>query len=635
MRALCEACSSPQPASWQAGDLCTHCGQAVRREVRCFWCAKWTPLAKYCRSCGAECVEDRLYGAARMIKDAGTDRFTVPKLLKELDPDQIENFTRIYQRQAAMVARHVDDLRLLERHLYHRHWSATVEDQLIPQLPWNDQDLAAATPSPLSVGDDLAVATALQASSPLPLTRELALLVRLRLHDWAAVRDAQSLLRHADPLVRDEAALLLASWQVRTACGPGNDERGLMEALKASPLKAEAAVRLAAMSRTAVELPAEVHACVNPDVRFHVALITGERDRLIAALAEDDLHALAAGRALIREGHTAPLEHLLRAGSAEVRAELVVALASARKPAPALNAALIELAEQTDDERLRERAARVVCYAIPPGTALRLARIADDRGIIQALLQIAKLPSDELVELLAYLIDERRFRMSQFGMNDVVKNNRLPDTFVPQHFARADQDGKKDLCRLAEEQLKQHDEKLQHFLYQVVYGDHLGDLRATAWSSLHRHYRQDDPRGEGPLKLESSVICRIFGSVAAFIPRLTAVLNDHATLKEVSLYDHIARLLGYHDDAVVPALLAEEAATHSLIHALLTVFETEDYYAFMRTGAAKFLGAIGHHPRWRDEVVTRLEARLIGEKFDLVQCTKRSLATITGGPMPP
>ena len=313
MRAICEACTQPQPPGWQAGDLCTHCGQAVRREVRCFWCAKWTPLAKFCRSCGAECVDERQYGAARMIKDAGTDRFTVPKLLKELDPDQIENFTRIYQRQAAMVARHVDDLRLLEQHLYHRHWSATVEDQLIPLLPWNEQTLTAHAPPTLTTDGDLAVATTLQKTSPISLTRDLALLVRLRLHDWAVVRDVYALLRHADALVRDEAALVLTSWQVRTACGPGNDERGVMEILKVSPLTAQAAVRLAAMSRTAVELPAEVQACDNPDVRFHAALITGERDRLTAALAEDDLHAIAAGHALIRAGDTAPLERLLRA----------------------------------------------------------------------------------------------------------------------------------------------------------------------------------------------------------------------------------------------------------------------------------------------------------------------------------
>lgn len=637
MRATCEACTQPQPPGWQAGDLCSHCGQAVRREVRCFWCAKWTPAAKYCRSCGAECVEDRLYGAARMIKDAGTDRFTVPKLLRELDPDQIENFTRIYQRQAAMVAGHVDQLQFLELAFFHKHWSAELEDQLIPQLPWNDQALAAFV-LPTWVGkNDLASVVALQQTSPIPIIRVLAPLARLLMHDWSAWRDAGAALHSGNPSVRAEAALVFSSWQVRTACGSSSDQRVIMEELRRSPFTAAVAVRLAAMSRTPVELPEEVRTSNDPDIAFTVALITPDRDRLIAALGQDDLHQLAAGRALARLGDNAALDHVLRNGSAEVQADLIAALASAKKPAPALNPTLMELVERSDDEHLRERAARVVCYAMPPGGAMRLTRAAKgDRSIFQSLLQIANLSADDLTDVLAFQIDEHLFRMSQYGNTDVATKGRLPDSFVPQHFTRADYECRKELCRLAEEQLKARgDEDLHRFFYHVVYGDHPGDLRATAWCSLYRWYRQDDPRGEGPLKLEPAVLTRFFGSVAAFIPRLTAVLSDHATLNEVLLNDHLANLLDYHDDAVVPALHAEEAETHALVRALLTVFETSDYYAFLRTGAGKLLGTIGNHPRWRDEVLARLGARLTGDNFDFVQCAKRSVATITGGPMPP
>lgn len=637
MRALCEACSAPQPAAWQAGDLCIQCGQAVRREVRCFWCAKWTPLAKFCRSCGAECVDDRLYGAARMLKDAGTDRFTVPKLLKELDPDQVENFARIYQVQAAMVARHVDDVRLLERHLHHRSFSGALEDLLIPQLPWNDQALAAMKPPVLPEGDDLAVATALQTTSPIPTTRDLALLVRLHLDDWSVRRQVGSLLHHGDALVRDEAALLLGGWRVRTACGAGNDDRDLIAALSASPSGAHAAVRLAALARTPTPLPQDVLDSADPDVRFHAALITGERDRLVAALAEDDLHIIAAGRALVRMKDNAPLERVLRESSDSVQADVVATLASARAPAPALNEALLALAEKTDDGRLRERAIRVICHGIPPGWALRLARIADgDRSVFQALLQIAELSADELMELLAFLVDERLFRHGQYGLSDVVKKKRLPLDAVPRLFSRADHDGRKELCRLAEDQLRDSDdEELQRFLYQVTYGDHPGDLRAAAWSCLYRHYRRDDPRAEGILKLEPGSITRVFGSVATFIPLLTAVLGDHATLKEVMLYDHLAHLIGYPDEAVVPALLAAEADTHALVRALLNVFENPDYYAFLRTGSAKLLCAIGHHPRWRDEVVARLSARGENQNYDLTYWAKRAVATVTGAPLPP
>src|SRR5580658_907946 len=136
MRALCESCSKPQPSDWRAGDLCVWCGQAVRREARCFWCAKWTPAAKFCRSCGAVTVDGSLYGAARMLKDAGSDRFTIPRQLAEFDPDQIENFTRIFQEQAVAAGQHVGQVEFLERYLEQKHWSAALDETLAPQLPW-------------------------------------------------------------------------------------------------------------------------------------------------------------------------------------------------------------------------------------------------------------------------------------------------------------------------------------------------------------------------------------------------------------------------------------------------------------------------------------------------------------------
>src|ERR1700728_4449464 len=136
MRALCESCSRPQPLDWHAGDLCVWCGQAVRRETRCFWCVKWTPAAKFCRTCGAATVDGSLYGAARMLKDAGSDRFSIPRQLTEFDPDQIENFTRIFQEQAAVAENHVEQVAFLERILEQKHWSAALDEALAPELPW-------------------------------------------------------------------------------------------------------------------------------------------------------------------------------------------------------------------------------------------------------------------------------------------------------------------------------------------------------------------------------------------------------------------------------------------------------------------------------------------------------------------
>ena len=188
MRAICEACARPQPIDWKARDLGIHCGQTVRPEVRCFWCVKWTPAAgNFCRTCGAAVVEGRLYGAARMLKDAGVDRFGVPNMLLELDPEQIEDFTNIYNRHAACVTRHTDHTRFLERFLQRKDWSATVEDELIVQLPWTEErlkafslphDAAERAASTCSRQESLALARFLSSNSPVHVTRSLAVLVQ-------------------------------------------------------------------------------------------------------------------------------------------------------------------------------------------------------------------------------------------------------------------------------------------------------------------------------------------------------------------------------------------------------------------------------------------------------------------------
>src|SRR6185295_7506822 len=141
----------------------------------------------------------RLYGAARMLKDAGTDRFTIPKQLKEFDPDQVENFSRIYQRHAIAVARHVDETRFVERFLRQKHWSSALEDELIPQLPWNEETLGAMSGPRTPEGDDLSTLKAIEETTPFDVTRSLARLARLRLDDWTVYKEAAATFYSDDP----------------------------------------------------------------------------------------------------------------------------------------------------------------------------------------------------------------------------------------------------------------------------------------------------------------------------------------------------------------------------------------------------------------------------------------------------
>src|SRR6266567_1890733 len=416
MRAICEVCSGAQPTDWKPGDLCIHCGHAVRREARCFWCAKWTPAGKYCRRCGAAVIDDSLYGAARMLRDAGTDRFTVPKMLAELDPEQLDNFTRIYQRHAATMHRHVDHVRFLQNFLQQRHWSEDLEEELIVQLPWPEEKLGALTAAmgpevyaagPHQRAQDLKTACAIHAATPFPATRSLAALVRLQLEDWEAQREANGIFSYSSPAMQAEAALALTSWRV--IYGPRIDEhyRELIEALRHSPCRLPAAVRLALLADKDCPLPPEAIASEDPDVRFMAALALGHVDTLVASLSSDDeLLRFAATMRLIEAEVFAPLGDTIRAALPDHQDRLLRQIADLAKPALALREAVYNIADATPDNDVRRAAVRVLCHGCPQGEVERLADAAQgEPSSYQAILQTAGLEPESLERLGIYFLD--------------------------------------------------------------------------------------------------------------------------------------------------------------------------------------------------------------------------------------
>ncbi len=623
----CERCGKPQPSAWKAGELCVHCGRAVRRDVRCFWCAKWTPFAKFCKDCGAEVVEERLYGAARMLKDAGTDRFNVPRMLRELDPDQVENFTRIYQRQAGIVARHADDVRFLEKFLFKKGYAAELEEELVPQLPWPEETLARLVPRSLPPGGDLDIVKAIFDATPFPRTRGLAALARVRLDDWKAVRDALAI---GDPDLRGEAALVLTGWRVRTAVGRMRDERWIVEELRKSPFRLEAGVRLAqddALLREALASP-------DRETAFAAALALGEVERLQAALAGDDLERIAAGNRLIGLGVIRPVEEPIRESPLEVQRELVDSLARRDEPAPELADTLLGIVETTEDDTLRERAARVLCRKLKPEWALRVARAArKERYVFQSLLkEEAGLPPEAVEEVLNHMVSAGLFAMHQYGLKEAAARGAAPEGFVPAKFPAADDETRKELLRFAEAQLEARgDEALHRFVMNVIFGPYSAPVRSAAWWTLHRWYRRDDHRGYGPLRIERVSLERFFGSARDFLPKLAAVLADHDTLKEVGVFEFLANLLKYDvEESGVEALRAEEVACRDLVRTLTGVVEGSDSWAYLRTAAADFLGVLGKHPSWSAGVLEGLERVRRGQGFDLTDACDRAMKSIRG-----
>lgn len=609
MRARCEGCGEAQPADWKSGDLCSTCGKSVRHEIRCYWCAKWVPAAKFCRSCGAGRVEDRLFGAARMLKEAGTDRFSIPQKLLEFDGEQIENFSRIYQRHAIAVARHVDEVRFLEGFLHQRHWSAELEERLIPQLPWNEETLAQMSgPSPR--GEGLPAILEIQQNTPFEVTRILAALARVRLGDGGAFEAVRSALFGGDPSLRHEAALALARWPIWARFGKLRDlERPLLEILEASSFKVEAAVGLGLLGRQNPERLREALDSRDSEVAFGAALVLGDIDRLRSALQGDALQQSVAGNKLIQLGVLEPVVGRIKISPLEVQRDLVDSLLRRKEPAPEAASTLLEIIEGTRDPALRERAARLVCRELPPDWAIRIARAAaGDRAIFQSLLR-AEQPPSTLEALADFMVNAGLFTLSQYGLPEVAEEGKLPASFVPTRFLSVPRTVQLELLRFAELQLRnRQDESLHRFILNVVFGPFDGEIRAAAWWVLHRGYReQGDPRGEGPLRLQKASILRFFESLPQFLEKLSAVLRDRGTLKQVGVYEFVAHLLSTADGEFIAATHDQGGVTDGLVGALVQAVG-EDYWPNTLEAMAQLLSQIGVHPRWREAALYSLKA---------------------------
>jgi hypothetical protein len=641
MRAICEACARPQPVDWQAPDLCIHCGEPVRPEVRCFWCVKWTPAAgKYCRSCGAEVVKGRLFGAARMLKDAGVDRFGIPKMLVELDPEQIENFLQIYNLHAAAVARHVDHVRFLERFLHQKDWSETVEGQLIVQLPWPDERLRAFSlpldpaerrlSNTMSREESLALARYL-ANSPVGITRALAPLVCVLLEDFAAMKEAKTVIYNQNPLLRGEAALALTNWRVVYGPGIHDDRYPFMNALRDCPFRFQAAVHLALIGNKEDVLPDGALASDDQDIAFASALVLGDVDRLRAAERDSDpMKRYAAAWRMLRMGCFDGVDEVIRLASPEHQRELLGVITWQKRPPTDLRDALFALLETSADSTVRRDASWSLALSHQPGDTMRIARAArGDSQVYHGLLKTEAALSSELVELCEFLLERGEFRAEQWGMTDIAKEGRLPPDFVPRRWGWATEATRVELCKVAEMQLENYaDEDLHRFLVNVVFGDEEFTVQEQAWTSLYRWYGRLSHDRMGPLLIKAETLRRFFGSAAAFVPILTDFLGGgipRKFVKESSSRQELERFLSYADADVTPEWRAVPRAVLDLAGALAGVMKDNKCDLMVRLASIDLLVILAGVPEARQTVVGILKR---SRKTDLDLGVTRALERI-------
>lgn len=566
--------------------------------------------------CGAEVVDEVHYGAARMLKDAGVDRFTIAGQLVSMDPDQLDNFSRIYQRHASAMARHVDELHFLERCLHHRGFAAALEERLVPELPWPDDVLRRYSVGMLDLTEDtIATALRIAAATPFDSTRELAHLVRLRADDFTAAVDACDAFGSADPQVRAEAALVLTSWRVRLGTGPLEDRvaggrSAVIAELRTSSFAAAAAVRLAVLDRAAIEIPPDTVDSPDRELAMAAILLGGDPDRLETALGGDPLERLAAAVTLARAGIVGRLGPVLIEASDDARGVILQTLALAKRPVPALADTIVSIIETTADPSVREIGTRVVCPTIGTAAALRIIAAGEgDRRIAQALLQRSVLPSEGLAAVVDLMIERGEFASSMFGVASLANDGRLADSFVPTRWHDASEALRPELLALAELQLtKRGDEGLHRFVVNVVFGESRGSIRSTAWWVLHRWYRSlGEYDGRGPLRLANEPLSRFFVSVEAFVPRLVAVVGDDEALRSVGFFELIAGLCHDADEEFVVAVQAMGSTGRDLVAALGMAIDN-DYWPNTIEAMMTLLSRIATFEPWREGAIAALRA---------------------------
>ncbi|MEW6744636.1 MAG: hypothetical protein AB1486_17920 [Planctomycetota bacterium] len=447
-RELCEQCGEKQPPEWKAGDLCVACGGSVRREIRCAWCTGWTPAASYCRSCGCEIIGETEYGAARMLKEAGVDRFSMAERIRGLDADRLRDLERAYEAQLALAMRHVEQAEFCETYLLQRGYASRVEDELVASLPMSKSAFAELESGPRPPCKDRPeLLPEIAAGSPIRLVRALASIALLRCGriDRGVLAQVQVALQGEDSQLATEAACGLGHWRVRAhhgmlwkhensqrphgiSMGAGIDRKLLAERARSvpgtSPLApwAAAAVALAYFDRFgALPDPARMRSADEaddpnaplwdelrghlrngldrscPDLRFTCALSLGECDIIAQALDSRDESQRWLARRFLAKHNSPAVIGCLREGSEEQRLEILDDLST---PLPAsLVEPVLQVAEQ-HGPNVRRAALALLRATLSAETVHRLLRVAEhegDREVFNTLLGAETLPESAAV----------------------------------------------------------------------------------------------------------------------------------------------------------------------------------------------------------------------------------------------
>jgi hypothetical protein len=577
-----------------------------------------------------------------MLKAAGVDRFSIARKLQELDPEQVENLQRIFAAERGIVDRRVEEVRYCELFLLIKTHSLHLEEALVPELPLGEQQLADLAAGPQGPFDDRAeLLPEIFARSPIPTTRTLAAiaLIRCGAIEGDPFDTALAALGAEEPMAL-EAALALGHWRtqlppwagrldpLRLACvaAPGLSEPSTRQwaAVACSRLEGWLAEldewsRQRFHARHAKDLERvpfdDVHEALregldhpDADLRFACAQALGDEPGIALGLDSDDRDMQQLARTYLASRLSPRVATILVDGPDDSRRQVLVGMGHAAAP-PALVEPLVCAVERGDAEA-RGRAAWRLQGALTPTTVRRLVTVAlreRDAEILRALLSADSLPEAEWV--VRTILDEDLYELPQVsdGVVEAAGKGWISVEFLVSLLeSTAGEARLRALLPLAEALLTATNQRpLLLALLRIALGPYSAETRSAALWTVSRS--EDWSRGEARTFHFTAADAReLLGSEEQFVEALVEVLDDEATLREVGYYEWLAALFKEYDPILGPTMTEDSRTNRALVDALVRVM-SNDYWLYLRTAVAQFLGFLAQAPAHRDRIVAAME----------------------------
>lgn len=272
-------------------------------------------------------------------------------------------------------------------------------------------------------------------------------------------------------------------------------------------------------------------------------------------------------------------------------------------PSPDAEAAIMKIIESSPNDDTRIRAVWIIChYRLRPELALRIARTAKDSETFFALLsKTAALPKSTVRELMTWIV-MNGFLDGDTRFTDMAESGVISDDFVPSVFTKANGKTRYTLLGLAYAQLcVRSNDQLHRFMVSVMFGNYPQEIRDNAGIYLANAYDMNQKLEVKHFRIELASIKRFFGTVPEFSSRMNTFLTELGPIRGNSLpVQHLTNAFSETDPHVVPAFIADKAATSKLVRALDAVVADNKSPEEVREAMQAFLGILRSDPSWHE-----------------------------------